>query len=91
MLVNILQVLLCCRRMEERRLKKRKGFYDKVAEKYGHVRRKNPHLPKEVPKWFMDKFQPKWLYGIHPKVKFFMKHKDPDPRILTTPFDRDVV
>jgi len=81
-----IHVLLFFRRFEERRLKKRAGFYALMTQKYGHIRKRNPHLPEKMPQWFKDKFQPQWLYGIHPKVAIFMKHRDKDPRILTTPF-----
>ena len=74
------------RRMEEKRQKKRGGYFSLIGEKYSHMRGRNPHLPKKMPQWFKRKFQTKWLYGIHPQMPVFKKFVDKDPRIQTTPY-----
>ncbi|CAK8690248.1 unnamed protein product [Clavelina lepadiformis] len=68
-------------RLEEKRLKKRGGFHFLLATKYGQIRARNRHLPKKMPEWWKRKFRTKWLYGIHPQMRIFMKHHDKDYRI----------
>ena len=64
------------RRMEETRMKKRDQYNFKIRLKWNALRRNNPDLPAKVPKWYKDKFQTTWKYGIHPALPIFVKPRD---------------